>query len=356
MPKKISLDEIMSKRQFSVKPTEKGDALMKIVKAPSSWDATNRSANFVMTTQQMDRYGDIVVTKGGDLSEFEKNPVVLWAHNSRGFPIGMWSDIKKIGGGRPRMEGRANLAPEETTDEADQAAKLVAANMLRACSIGFMPKEWSPIDPEHPWDGYQFDEWELLECSICSVPANPGALVKSAGGDEGIALQAIALVLDEWAKTPDGLIVPREQYERAYKTLRNKDVSVHEVRAVDEDDDVKIDVIEPDVEEIRRVAHEGAQKALAEYRSKSVTDRVVDKLKEMFDLTPKAAPEETEVEKPAIPSAEDVIREAEQADAKAAEKKAAEEEAAHREAEALASVDEEAELELRARAMALLGD
>lgn len=237
MPQTISLDQIMSTRAFSIGRTANGaEAIFKITKAPASWDAEARSARYVMSSQAVDRYGDVVETKGGNLAEFVKNPVVLFAHNSRGFPIGLWSDVNVQEKTRPpRMEGTASFSPEGTTPEADMAAKLVAAGIMRACSIGFMPTAWESIkDDQDRWTGYRFKEWELLECSTCSVPAHPHALVKSAGGDERLALQAIELVLDEWARTPDGLIVPRSEYERAYSRTRNKDVTVHEVRAIEE--------------------------------------------------------------------------------------------------------------------------
>lgn len=238
MPKPIvvSLDQIMSERQFSVKSTGSGDALTKIYKAPASWNAEARSARFVMTAEVVDRYGDVVVSKGADLTEFVRNPVALWAHNSRDFPIGMWDDIKTITGTPRRIEGTVTLTPAETTNNADTIAKLLEAGMVRACSIGFMPKKWESIkDDKDRFTGYKFLEWEMLECSVCSVPANPAAIVKAAGGDSHLALQAIELVLDEWALTPEGIIVPRKEFERVYSMTKDSEVTLHEVRSIDED-------------------------------------------------------------------------------------------------------------------------
>lgn len=232
----ISLDQIYSERQFFVKSTAKGDALTKVHKAPASWNGDERSASFVMTAEVVDRYGDVVVTKGGDLTEFEINPVCLWAHNSYVHPIGMWSDLKKISGSPKRLEGKTTLAPEETTPEADKVARLLATNMVRACSIGFIPKQWEAIrDDRDRIVGFKFLEWELLECSICSVPANPAAIMKAAGGDQNAANLAVAMVLEEWSQTPEGLIVPRKEYERAYAVTKQAGVEVHEVRAIEEE-------------------------------------------------------------------------------------------------------------------------
>lgn len=244
-----SLDEIFSKRQFSVRKTDGGDALTKIYKAPATFDADNRTADFVMTAEVADRYGDIVVAKGGDLKEFEKNPVALWAHNSRDFPIGTWENLKNVNGTPKRLEGTLRLSPEDTTENCDKVFKLLSAGLVRACSIGFMPKRWESIkDEKDRWIGYRFLEWELLECSVCSIPANPAALAKAAGEDVGLSLQAIELVLDGWARTPDGLIVPREEYEKAYFATRNKDISIHEVRAIEDKPEEKTTAT-PDFEE-----------------------------------------------------------------------------------------------------------
>lgn len=336
MSKLISLDEIMSKRQFSVKTGPKGDMLTKVYKAPASWNAEARSAKFVMTAQIKDRYGDIVVSKGGDLADFVNNPVCLWAHNAREAPIGMWSDIALKNGTPKRLEGLTNLSPEGTTEQGDTVARLLAANMVRACSIGFIPKEWESIDKEQPWMGYQFNEWEMLECSICSVPANPAALVKAAGGDDRAALQAIELVLDEWAMTPAGAIVPRSIYERAYTVEKNDaTVTVVEVRSFEEP------VETPPVIDIAAEV----DKALAKRE-----DTFLERIGKLFNLKA-AEPEKPVVETPIVEApvdpAADVARRRDAVINKSVEPAA-------EEIEALAA--SQAELELRMRATLALAD
>lgn len=336
-----SLDELFSLRQFSVKSTSGGDALTKIFKAPSSWSAEKRMARFVMTAQIKDRYGDIVITKGGDLTEFNTNPVCLWAHNSRAFPIGMWANIQTIGGKAPRMEGDASFGPPDVDESTDKAVALVGAGMLRACSIGFMPKEWEAIDKENPWAGYKFLEWDLLECSVCSIPANPAALVKAAGGDQNLALQAIELVLDEWARTPDGLIVPRQKYIETHTIVRNKDVTIHEVKSVDEPD----------------VADEPAAIVDTDKLVKSVTEGVVERLKAILGLTTKTVEPEPVKDDPVL-TPETVIdlnvaAEQDAAAAAAAQAEAEQKRLADEAAEAQKLADAEAEQRLRARAILL---
>lgn len=286
----VSLDQIISERSFSARSD--GKSLTKIHKAPASWNSDARSAKFIMTAEIIDRYGDIVVSKGGDTADFVNNPVALWAHDSRDFPIGMWSDLTTINGASKRVEGVINLSAEGTTPETDTIARLLAQNMVRACSIGFLPKAWESMkDDKDRTVGYRFLQWELLECSVCSIPANPAALVKAAGaGNERLAMQAIELVLDEWARTPEGLIVPRANYERAYEVVRDTKITVHEVRAVDEQDaDAEAPVLNPlDIEAaVSRGIAAGFGKILA-------GDGVVANLKKMLGVT------EKEVEKPVV--------------------------------------------------------
>jgi HK97 family phage prohead protease len=220
-----SLDEILEKRSGSIVSTDRGDAVVKTFKQPVSWNAEQRSARFVMSGQATDRMGDIVRTNGIDTADFEKNPVMLLFHSSRSWPVGQWSDLAKVAGSKPRLEGTARFLEEGLLEEADKAAKLVGAGVLRACSIGFMPKDWEWIldkDGRNTW-GIDFKESELIECSIVPVPAHPAALVKHAGGDMALCKDFLEEVLDEWAKTPDGLIVPRSEYAKEYFAIQAKE-------------------------------------------------------------------------------------------------------------------------------------
>lgn len=231
MPRKVSIDEIMTARSGSVISTPKGEALTKMVsKQPASWNEERRSARFVMSTEEVDRYGDIIVTEGIDLTLFLTNPVApLFHRSSSQFPVGTWSNIEKKTRGRPpRLEGDLEFFDEGDYDAADIAARLVSKGKMRAVSIGFMPgDEIDDIrDSDGHFIGYKFVESELLECSLVQIPANPGALVRMAGDDKMLCRDLIEEVLDEYARTSDGLIVPREEYEKRYKEVADE-VTIH---------------------------------------------------------------------------------------------------------------------------------
>ena len=220
MVMKISVDEMKSRR----KDLQSGTVTVVRASAPPSWDKDKRSARYIMNAQEVDRYGDIVVTAGIDTTEFDKNPVALLFHNSRSWPVGSWSDVSKITKGKPpRLEGTLNFLPQGgPVKEVDEAAWMVANGGIRACSIGFMP-DWEEaeaiLDDNGQWTGgVKFNKSSLLECSICAIGASPSSLVKDASSPQ-VAKELLEMVLDNWAKTPDGLIIPRKEYEAAYRTV-----------------------------------------------------------------------------------------------------------------------------------------
>jgi HK97 family phage prohead protease len=217
----VGFDEIASKRSDEVR----GEAVVKAFRGPASWDDVKRTARFTMSTQAEDRYGDVVEIAGMDIEQFLKNPVAPLAHASWDWPIGKWTDLEKNLTGRPkRLDGTLNLLPEGEYDQADLAARMIKHGIMRACSVGFIPKQTEIIrDEEGRWLGFRFLESELIECSLVAIPANAQALVKAMGGDERdtkLTKSLIEMVLDDWCRTPDGVLIPREQFEKDYRVAK----------------------------------------------------------------------------------------------------------------------------------------
>jgi hypothetical protein len=219
----VSIDEFLSARKGFVKS---GDVCVKgAASPPTSWDPKTRTARFVMSAEIEDLDKDIVVQEGLDIEQFLKNPVAPFSHRSSDFPVGKWANVVKILNGRPkRHEGDLGLVPDGKDGVADRLAFHIGEGTIRACSIGFIPKRVRRREQSQPADGYQYagymiEEATLLECSPCSIPANPAALAKSAAAGDVVAKEIIEQVLDEWAKNPaNGLLMPRSAFEDAYKS------------------------------------------------------------------------------------------------------------------------------------------
>jgi len=124
---------------------------------------------FVATVSsgQKDRMGDILNPQGWVLTNYRKNPVILWAHNQFEPPVGR-SDKIWVEDDELKIKGR--WAP---TPFAQELRKLVEGGFLNALSVGFTPLE----EPQEGKSARRFNKQELLEISWVNVPALANALV-----------------------------------------------------------------------------------------------------------------------------------------------------------------------------------
>jgi HK97 family phage prohead protease len=139
----------------------------------------DNTAIAAISTDGIDRDKEIMLPKGAVLDNFTKNPVVLWAHDYSGTPVG---SAKKywVKQGRKYIKAKWEWAK---TDKAQEIRELWDGGFLNAVSVGFIVnKSHEPTPAEikkNPeWADVRriIDEWELLEFSIVPVPANPEAL------------------------------------------------------------------------------------------------------------------------------------------------------------------------------------
>jgi hypothetical protein len=271
MPRKASIDEFMSRHKAHVGQTQDGhEAVFKGFASPPSWKKDERAATFIMSSERIDRDGDIVRQKGLQLDAFNANPQALLFHSSRSWPIGQWSDIqKRLRTDPPRTEGKLNFAPEGgPIPEIDQAAWAVENGIVKTVSIGFMPHELELIEHDEkvgPW-GYGFDikSADLYECSLVPIPAQPDAVAKGLikDGKFGAAKDFIEQALHEWARDPrTGMLIPRDELEKVYKAYFGKSAVMA----------MAIDAAQPDSEETALVKVDKAFKQIG-ISTKAVED------------------------------------------------------------------------------------
>lgn len=147
-----------------------------------------RRVRFIVTTQDPDRERDVVETPGIETEAFEKNPVVLFAHNYRELPVGRCVEIERH---PSKLVATCEFATEDLNPKAEMVYRMVKAGFLNATSIGFRPLEWNYNEERR---GIDFKRVELLEYSIVPVPANSMALI--AAGADGIDSK----ILKDWAE------------------------------------------------------------------------------------------------------------------------------------------------------------
>lgn len=121
----------------------------------------------VASTAVEDRHGEIVSVEGWDTKSFQKNPVLLWAHDHFEPAVGKATKVWIEGTGK-----RAKLMIEgvihDYTDRARAVKQLVKDGIISTMSVGFRPIEM---------EGDTFTNQELLEVSFVNVPANPQAMI-----------------------------------------------------------------------------------------------------------------------------------------------------------------------------------
>ena len=127
----------------------------------------------IISTSALARDGHILEPSGCILTNYQANPIVLWQHNPD-VPVGRAADLVVDG---DKIRARISFAPSGISPKADEVRGLVKNGIVSGVSVGFDVIDGEPLDPKQPRGGQRFTKWELLECSFCSVPADPGAAV-----------------------------------------------------------------------------------------------------------------------------------------------------------------------------------
>jgi hypothetical protein len=142
-------------------------------------DADQGIFEAMISTEEIDRDGDILLASGVELDNYLKNPVVVFSHSysSPDDVVGRAMEVQPMPGKGVRAKWR--FVSDGINQRADLVRRLWAGGFLNAISVGFIPKQASEIkDGDNPdeYPGRIFSQWELLEFSIVVVPSNQSAL------------------------------------------------------------------------------------------------------------------------------------------------------------------------------------
>lgn len=136
-----------------------------------------------LTKEITDRDGDIISVDGMDLSNYQKNPVVLDAHMMNGSVIDtMLGNMKNITKttderGIKMITGEIDFAP---SPKGQIAKMLVEGGYAKTVSVGFGVNDYNA-------EMRTITRSELYEVSLVNVPANVEAqVIKSLKGDETV--------------------------------------------------------------------------------------------------------------------------------------------------------------------------
>jgi HK97 family phage prohead protease len=131
--------------------------------------------HWTLSTYDLDRFSERIDPAGWDIRAYLENPVVEWAHNYLIPAIGKIESLHADGKG---LHGVVVFNGKEYDAFGWGIGQRVKSGVIRAGSVGFRPLEIEIPGKEDSKDGTTliFRKQELVEFSICNVPANPRAL------------------------------------------------------------------------------------------------------------------------------------------------------------------------------------
>jgi len=171
-------------------------------------DDEENKYTFVVSTESIDRDGDILRVKGWDLSKYKNNPVVLYGHahsGDMGLPIGRATKVWKDTASTPkRLLMEMEFVPKEIYSFAGLVRDLVDKGFIKTGSVRFIPQDFKEIDAKDmPIDyngpkGREYLKQEMVEYSIVTIPANTECMELEAKSKEITVTENKSL--EEWLK------------------------------------------------------------------------------------------------------------------------------------------------------------
>lgn len=144
--------------------------------AVTNTNAGRMSARVVISTEDEDRSGDIVIAKGIGLSEHKKNPVGLFNHDKNA-PVGRFED--RMGAYTVKTRNGRELVGElyfnQSSEFAHDVFRAVEEKIMTAVSIGFIPDRVE----KRARRGTVYHSSKMVEASILPLGDNPHAIVEA---------------------------------------------------------------------------------------------------------------------------------------------------------------------------------
>ena len=173
----------------------------------------DRSIKFVITTGDADRENDVIDPTGWDVSNYLKNPVVLFAHDYGSLPIARTTKLEQHD---DHLIAIAEFATEELNPMAEQVFNMLKQGFLRGASVGFRP---TVFEYNNERGGGDFSGQELLEFSVVPIPANAQSLMAAGVKEKDVSC------IKEWAEKTLRVLSETKQSAGDQKGISPRNVS-----------------------------------------------------------------------------------------------------------------------------------
>lgn len=155
-------------------------------------DESARAIDFVVSTEDLDSHCTVVDQSSWRLERFQKNPIVLFNHNTGPdswlfgtgekdvdrLPIARAENTRVDAG---KLRSRAVFPPEGEDERCDKIWRAIVGKRLNCASVGFRPGRVEKDEGLSEAKGreiYRLFECELYEWSIVTIPSNPAAVAE----------------------------------------------------------------------------------------------------------------------------------------------------------------------------------
>jgi HK97 family phage prohead protease len=118
--------------------------------------------------------GGIARAAGAVLGPYLANPVVMWSHDYGAPPIAKCTSIVVHSG--VGIDAEFEFPAQGIYPMADVVRGLWDGGFINAASIGFEPLKWNWVKDGASGEYPVFEEWELYEFSLVSIPRDREAL------------------------------------------------------------------------------------------------------------------------------------------------------------------------------------
>ncbi|TWA98249.1 HK97 family phage prohead protease [Gluconacetobacter diazotrophicus] len=189
-------------------------------------DITENTATFIITTPTVDRAGDVVIPSGIDITNYKKNPVVLWMHDDSQLPIGKCIDITPSRDGIVATVQFIDFSTKIVGEKAQGIFQLIKQGVLSAVSIGFNVDECF----FNEYGGLTITESELVEFSIVNIPCNAQALIVGHSGEsKTLTTTSTPVVAQDYSDEEEDIVdLPTAIDNEDEEKRKNKNIQIAE--------------------------------------------------------------------------------------------------------------------------------
>ncbi len=234
----------------------------------------------LISTDAVDRDFEVLIPGGADFAQFNKNPVVTFAHRYDELPVGrsLWvKRSKEPDGWLAKTQYTSRPGDWQGSWFPDAVYHLVKSGDLNGKSVGFIPTEMSSPEEKEIQDRPELAKvstiirkWLVLEYAVAPVQSNPDAFVVAVGKAAESGILVPDIISEEM-----GIYVPTRVPTLGYK---QKDAQEPEVIVIQDDvtveDDDEIEAKQPTADEMRA----DVLKSLKSIDAPKIVEDVIDRM------------------------------------------------------------------------------